>query len=181
MGAIQIVVLLTVLTPLVWWMVYTIIKSGRAMAEANRAYLAGAISSVDLTPGVNAAVSFRPVPGQPHTLWLDLDVKAPGEPTFSLFLALRLGQTIIVNQPFGLSIDDEGDMRGLPKQLGAVALDTAYSSALGAVSICCVQRLYRFEVPPGSPDGELQARLDPAAGTAFSRARLLVIPGERKI
>lgn len=145
----------------------------------NELFLRSAIAARDLPFGVVTMTPFQPAPGRPHAVWLDLSIKGGEDIRFELFLAVRLGGTVLLEGTYPVTYDsDEGDFRGFPSGAGVVALDSVHSSVLGKVSAAAVLRAFRFDAPPMPLAGEIHARLAIPPGLLVERARLLLTVGD---
>lgn len=154
-----------------------ILAAVRAATARNRAFLETAIVAVELPPdGSERAASFQPASSTALGVWLDLLLDGPTELPFALWLSVRLGSTVLVEESFPVTFDDEGDAHGMPACAGGMALNTSSRALLSRMRMATVLRAYRFDVPSVAAPGEVRVRLTPGAGVTITRARLLVTP-----
>lgn len=156
---------------------FAVFLSIAATKKRNDAFLAKALAWRDLAPGVVVHAPFTTAPGA-HGVWLDLSISGPNEQlAFELWLSVKVGPTTLLEGSYPVTVNDEGDAKGLPNPFGVSAISSTDSVTLGKQTMTSVLRAFRFDAPPSSP-AEVRARIAYGPGVTAQRARLLVTPGD---
>lgn len=147
----------------------------RRRTQRNTAFLAGAIGSAALAPGVAGRLAFQSASNAFHALWLDLELAGPRAPAFDLAIAIRVGDRTVLEGAYPVTFDeDEHDAHGLPSAYGTTALNTKVLAMPRSARIKTVLRVCRFDGGAAGTPGDVQATITPGAGVTFAKATLLV-------